>query len=331
MKERLPTLDGLRGYACLFVVLSHLPWPNNVTTELHGLLGAVGVGVFFVLSGFLMGYLYIHKDFNVKSVINYSIARFSRIVPVYWFVILIYLLLSYLFSGLDYPFDMGSVTNALRHIFLIGSSYVFWSIPLEIQYYIFFIFLWYSFFKFSFLQKTLLSISLVILLYSFDLWPGLVLFSKLPFFLAGTFFGILPRIFITKNIWLIFFQVISVFLLFLPMFYIIDYKAFYDSFEVAVYYGVAIYFISHGTRFSNLIMSNKYMAEIGAASFSIYLIHLLLLYFYGTFLGLDMDVYDSLWFLVALVTIVTSLVFHKKIEVKLHYKFKYFLEHYIKR
>jgi peptidoglycan/LPS O-acetylase OafA/YrhL len=70
----------------------------------------------------------------------------------------------------------------------------------------------------------------------------------------------------------------------------------------------------HGTRLSNLIMSNKYMAEIGAASFSIYLIHLLLLYFYGAFFGLDMDVYDSLWFLVALITIVTSLVFHKKLR-----------------
>jgi peptidoglycan/LPS O-acetylase OafA/YrhL len=46
MKERLPTLDGLRGYACILVVLSHLPWPDSVKAEFNGLLGAIGVGVF---------------------------------------------------------------------------------------------------------------------------------------------------------------------------------------------------------------------------------------------------------------------------------------------
>src|SRR5687767_14993664 len=82
-KDKMPNLDGVRAVACLLVIMAHLPLPGGLT-----LVGSMGVGIFFVLSGFLMGYLYGESDWNTQSVVKYSIARFSRIAPIYWLVIL---------------------------------------------------------------------------------------------------------------------------------------------------------------------------------------------------------------------------------------------------
>ena len=43
-RDKMPNLDGIRALACLFVIISHMPWPGSLV-----LIGPVGVGVFFVL------------------------------------------------------------------------------------------------------------------------------------------------------------------------------------------------------------------------------------------------------------------------------------------
>ncbi|TIW24509.1 MAG: acyltransferase, partial [Mesorhizobium sp.] len=62
---RLQNLDGLRGLAALLVVAGHL---CNVLGVLPGIFGAggaqVGVQLFFCLSGFLMGMLYLNAPFG---------------------------------------------------------------------------------------------------------------------------------------------------------------------------------------------------------------------------------------------------------------------------
>ena len=78
----LPNLDGIRALACILVVLSHMPWPLAFVT-----LGETGVGVFFVLSGFLMSHLYAAAHWDWQAVSRYGIARFARIAPIYWVVI----------------------------------------------------------------------------------------------------------------------------------------------------------------------------------------------------------------------------------------------------
>lgn len=89
MKTHIPYLDGWRGLAIVFLLIGHfLPVPGLN-------FGAVGVSLFFVLSGFLMSkILFIDK---VPLPIFYR-RRVSRILPSV-VVLLAVVVLAYLFTG----------------------------------------------------------------------------------------------------------------------------------------------------------------------------------------------------------------------------------------
>lgn len=79
---RLKALDGLRGLSILFVFLSHanLPFlPHNPITKVLTQGGFVGVAFLFILSGFLMAYLYP----NPRSKLDFLQKRYSRIFPLF--------------------------------------------------------------------------------------------------------------------------------------------------------------------------------------------------------------------------------------------------------
>jgi peptidoglycan/LPS O-acetylase OafA/YrhL len=81
--EILP-LTGLRFIAALYVFLFHMQirWPITNIPVLKNILdqGAIGMSVFFVLSGFLLAYRYVGSDSTIK---DYLINRFARIYPIY--------------------------------------------------------------------------------------------------------------------------------------------------------------------------------------------------------------------------------------------------------
>lgn len=85
MKRRLDVLDGLRGFAIILVLLNHIDSfyisaavPEFFKPVIHFLFtsGNLGVTFFFILSGFLMGYLY--KNPNPAEFIE---RRYARIFP----------------------------------------------------------------------------------------------------------------------------------------------------------------------------------------------------------------------------------------------------------
>ena len=72
--NNIPALDGLRGLAAVIVLVSHVS--NNVGLW-GGVLGhgggQIGVMIFFVLSGYLMGFLYLDRPFNSAEVWSYAV------------------------------------------------------------------------------------------------------------------------------------------------------------------------------------------------------------------------------------------------------------------
>jgi peptidoglycan/LPS O-acetylase OafA/YrhL len=92
MKDRLPALDGLRGFAALAVMLSHIGYSPislvsiSVITAAYNTLqvGPNSVQILFVLSGFLMAFLYPQTK-NPGSFIQ---KRYARIFPIYATIVL---------------------------------------------------------------------------------------------------------------------------------------------------------------------------------------------------------------------------------------------------
>ena len=92
-RPRLEALTGLRYVAALTVLLAHMG--HNLPPALYGthlsVLSALGMPLFFTLSGFLMAYNYsapFQTNFR-RTLRSYYVARVARIYPVYALCLLI--------------------------------------------------------------------------------------------------------------------------------------------------------------------------------------------------------------------------------------------------
>ncbi len=106
-KERNFGLDVLRAIAITLVVLSHITYlfvqeSHNHFVLLIRTLGAVGVDLFFVLSGFLIGGLLLKEIGKQRNKFSHLITfwkrRWLRTLPNYFLVLLINILLFYIYS-----------------------------------------------------------------------------------------------------------------------------------------------------------------------------------------------------------------------------------------
>lgn len=141
--NRIPTLDGWRGIAILLVLVTHLqisllgrlyhgyPWMN---------LGQHGVGLFFVLSGYLITSLLLRED--KIDLPAFYMRRFFRLMPVAWLYLLVLavagLVAGQTFVGNDAWACLGFFRNYFpahetAQNFRTGH---FWSLSLEEQFYL---------------------------------------------------------------------------------------------------------------------------------------------------------------------------------------------------
>ena len=138
---RIASLDGLRGIAASAVVYAHIEFfypSSNPWIKLD--TGDEAVAIFFSLSGFLMALLYGDRRMDAA---NYLVHRFARIYPVYLVSVLFVTALTAIYgSGYIYPIE--GLEQFIRHLMLAGSTGVFWSIPPEIQFYLFFLLIYGS-------------------------------------------------------------------------------------------------------------------------------------------------------------------------------------------
>ena len=94
IKERVPDLDGLRGVAILLVIAFHYVEPLHRTAQgtLRNVLafarmGWMGVDLFFVLSGYLIGSILMANRDSPAFFRTFYIRRFARILPLYLVVV----------------------------------------------------------------------------------------------------------------------------------------------------------------------------------------------------------------------------------------------------
>lgn len=198
-KTHLPPLDGLRAIAIILVILLHLVfyaqyfYPNSTQSFFELPLavkwlakGTLGVDIFFVLSGFLIGVILLNeiKSTNHINLFLFFKKRFLRLMPVYFFFLLVMvgispLLTDFLNTNIPLEFEhqanQHSVWTNLLYInnFFIRHDQVFgtfhtWSLAIEEQFYVLTPIILLGVFKFQ-MQKHIIRVLVAFLLLYFAL------------------------------------------------------------------------------------------------------------------------------------------------------------------
>lgn len=141
-------LDSLRGIAVLFVIVHH--WKPEINLNRFS-IGAIGVDMFFVLSGFLISTILLtvrekskKNNTPIKNLFrSFYFRRMLRIFPIYYMAILFALIFK---NKINYYTDLETLTPYLlsfsvNFFYYIGQSWGglfshFWSIAVEEQFYL---------------------------------------------------------------------------------------------------------------------------------------------------------------------------------------------------
>lgn len=130
--KRVPELDGLRGLAILAVLVHH-------SSSTLGSLGWVGVDLFFVLSGFLIGGILIDSRRSVGYFSGFYRRRAFRILPLYLTMCLAGVVLAPLTHRTLMPwyaYAFGANVWTAVHGWTNGYLDVAWSLSSEEQFYL---------------------------------------------------------------------------------------------------------------------------------------------------------------------------------------------------
>lgn len=312
----LPGLNGLRAIAALAVVFSHITralqdlglnyaiFGHNAQGKARGLaLAGHGVTLFFTLSGFLITYLLLlEKEKSGKiNIPHFYIRRALRIWPMYYLYLALclitFLIYKIQFSGSALPYYLLLAANIP---FIAGHPLPFlahyWSLGVEEQFYLFFPFL--ARLKVRRLETMAWLFIILLLFFKIIAW---ILYkwqdSDLPFLLLSVnrfhtmFVGVLGAIYLHQDrerfislcthrlaqaiAW------ICMVLLALNKFHV---ASVIDGELVSVISLILI--IGQVTRRNHLIsLENKAGNFIGKISYGIYVVHPLVIFYFGRITG----------------------------------------------
>ena len=327
-KNNINALDGLRGLAAYLVVISHFCGAKKFGDG-HFILGKVGVMIFFILSGFLMGYIYLWSDKKPKpiEVTRYLVRRFTRVYPLFIAILLI----SY-FSFLYYhPRVMFKITNdnLLEHIFLLKGVSVFWTIPVEFFFYFTFIPILMFWHKFRpLIIYALIGVISINILLDFprfrqqEFWLGYG-----SFFLAGVLVSAVYKTIKTSlNKTYLNDLVFVACIAFLPFLAPTIFDMFFeaggkletgkprwDSIEFYLLFMVIFLYACLTSKLADRILGHKVFRFMGQISYTVYLIHIPVLRYIR--IKTDIDKNLLLYFIVLIVaTTVLSYLIHRFFE-----------------
>ncbi|MEL0007718.1 MAG: acyltransferase [Luminiphilus sp.] len=151
-----PTLHALRGVAAMAVLMFHWYQFFPITIEalspdatartlldptIYLAFGWLGVPLFFVLSGYLLGAQVIESRLSAEFLRKFWLRRLVRIYPAVWAELIILLLLSTVIAGLIS--DKGMETLPLQFMLWVNLppvmatpiNLVWWTLPVELSFY----------------------------------------------------------------------------------------------------------------------------------------------------------------------------------------------------
>ena len=336
MKKNLPIVTGIRFLAAFYVFIFHIDLrlpldflPNIILDVISQ--GAVGVNVFFVLSGFILYYGYHSKKINITEFI---LKRLAKIYPTYLVGLIIFLIVTLIMSiKTEYFFEvimmnLLMVQSYLPHFAQSWYGGGSWSISTEFFFY----------FCFPFILKFISDISknktltLIVFFYFISFTFGILTnFNILKFSFSYAFpparisefiIGVLTAhlVFKHKIKINIYFSIIIIFICALLFYSKLRFLYGYVIQNIIVI-PLMIIILSNSIESKNNILGflgNKVFEYLGKVSYSFYIIQLPIMLF------LDNENYlektnSLLYFSVALIiNLVSAILLYELIENPLH-------------
>ncbi len=339
--KRYEYIDSLRGIAILMVVLVHVGivldnmldyFPQGLLIDIIG-NGAYGVQLFFIVSAYTLTMSHYNRLDEPHRNRSFFIRRFFRIAPMYYIAIIYFTLDKYLqFNFVNPDFSAIPLRSMLSNIFFTHSlipeytnNYVpgGWSISVEFLFY----------FLLPFICSKVKTVNSALLLFLSTLTLAIIvdplirMYTIYPYFHEYNFFvqlpvfplGILAYFFLNRDehnikpaTWIYTAVLILVFC------YIAVPKHIMFS---LVYFMLLII----QTKYNFKLFSNRFLSEIGKVSFSMYLVHFVVIYLFNRFEFdriIEVDNYATaflnfilMYIVVATIAFAISSVTYRMIEV----------------
>ena len=272
--------DGIRGLACLLVLIAHHVWIFRATHAYLDGCGKIGVWLFFVLSAYLLTHKFILNDFTRASLADYCSGRFFRIIPLFSLAVGFYYLAGT--AGIN------SRQDVVRALFFRAGFAHLWTIPVEFKFYailppvVWLILQIYHKFQISGVLVTALCLIFIHqFFYPYWLLPenSIEVRWYIPAFLVGIAAAFLDREVHSRTANICGFAVILIVLLATPFMrqQILGIKPTGYLTNKYLYFCVlwAIFIVTQAQAAGLIgrVMQSRYMAALGHWSYSIYLIH----------------------------------------------------------
>jgi peptidoglycan/LPS O-acetylase OafA/YrhL len=287
---RFGAIHGMRGIAAMSVVLYHLS--GNLQPELGTFLpniltvlfsyGFIGVPIFFVISGFVISFSIGSESVTSKYVGNFILRRSVRLDLTYWASIFFALLLIFIKNIiLGEQEDMPSTFNIFLHMFYLQEllnaepiiSVVYWTLCLEVQFYLFYVFsVWFSQ-KISSSNATIINLLIIIPLgiYSITLDLGMtktgingLFISNWHYFLMGVLVSqAIRKIPFSSYLLLIWLMIEITFQIGLEV----------KAYAIAGIFSAAAIFSMWKFDVLNSFFTGRVLSYFGTISYTLYLVH----------------------------------------------------------
>ena len=128
--DRLPVLDGLRAISILLVLATHMLPLGPKLLKLNDTAGAMGMSMFFALSGFLIASTLLHNP----DVYEFLVKRLTRILPLaYGYTFLVFTF--FVFDPRAAFWTASFLINYFTQYMVDGLNDHFWSLCVEMQFY----------------------------------------------------------------------------------------------------------------------------------------------------------------------------------------------------
>jgi exopolysaccharide production protein ExoZ len=287
MNRNVRSIQFLRFVAAALVVFFHSIgaldryFPGSISETLHYLagVGMAGVHIFFVISGFVMVYSSFNDPSKEFSSTQFAIRRFIRIYPIYIVYALLYLVFHYILSGVQQStaYEIAASLLLLPEYSsnIIGPG---WTLSYEVYFYICFAIFMRLGMKRGLIALTVFFLGCIGLRLFTDIESATLHLLTNPLLLEFLFGAFIGYVALTSNIWP---RTADIMLALALIGFTISLALGYSRWPSSIVWGIPSALLVGGLIFQEqngkLCWFIKKLYFLGDSSYSLYLLHILLI------------------------------------------------------